>query len=199
MSSWIVDFIAQHGYPAIAMLMFIENLFPPIPSELIMPFAGYAAGRGELNAALVILAGVLGSLAGALVWFAVGRWVGANRLQQWAARHGRWLTLSPGELGKVQRWFDRHGHRAVLVGRMVPAVRTLISVPAGMSRMGLGRFLLWTSAGSLLWCSVLTGVGVALGARYQSVTGAIDVASKVIVGCLLLAYFWRVARFRDVA
>jgi membrane protein DedA with SNARE-associated domain len=197
MAEWIVDTIDQHGYPAIALLMLLENVFPPLPSELIMPFAGYAAGRGELHGVGVALAGTLGSVAGALLWYAIGRWLGAERLQRWAGSHGRWLTLSPQELQKAQDWFERRGHHAVLVGRLVPAVRTLVSVPAGITKMRLPRFLLWTSLGSLLWCGVLTALGAYLGERYESASGTLSHVTHAVIATLALAYGWRVATFGD--
>ena len=128
----IVQFLEEAGYLGIALLMFLENLFPPIPSELIMPLAGFEAARGTKSLPLVILSGSAGSIAGALFWYYVGKWIGARRLKAWAGRHGRWLTLKPSEVDKVDAWFDRHCAEAVFLGRLVPTVRTLISVPAGI-------------------------------------------------------------------
>lgn len=112
--------------------MFLENVFPPIPSEVIMPAAGFAAGQGRLSLIGVIVAGTVGSVAGALFWYYVGKWIGADRLRRWAGRHGRWLTLAPKDIDRVDRWFDQHSGKAVFLGRLVPALRTLISVPAGV-------------------------------------------------------------------
>src|SRR3546814_4878679 len=113
--------------------MLAENVFPPIPSEVILPLAGYTAAQGRGSLWVVAIAGTLGSAAGAVLWYYVGRWIGIERLKRFASRHGRWLTLTPGEVNHVDRWFDRYGRWAVLFGRMVPGVRTLISVPAGRS------------------------------------------------------------------
>jgi membrane protein YqaA with SNARE-associated domain len=131
MFDWITGLVERTGYVGIALLMLAENVFPPIPSELIMPLAGFAAAQGELGMAGVVAAGTAGALAGALLWYGLGRWVGLERLKRWAAEHGRWLTVSPDDLDRAAAWFGRHGGAAVLVGRLVPAVRTLISVPAG--------------------------------------------------------------------
>lgn len=195
MAEWIVQFIEERGYFAIALLMLAENLFPPLPSELIMPFAGYAASRGELQPVGVVLAGALGSLLGALFWFGVGHWVGGERLRRWVGRHGRWLTLTPQDVEKADAWFDRRGHLAVFIGRMVPAVRTLISVPAGLAGMGLMPFVAWTAAGSLLWCSILTAAGFALGQKYETASGTLNIATGCTLAILVAWYLWRVATF----
>jgi len=197
MDEWIVELIVQHGYSAIALLMLLESAIPPLPSELIMPFAGYAAGLGELNGVMVVLAGTLGSVAGTLAWYAIGRWIGAERLRNWVGRHGRWLPLSERELQKALDWFEQKGHLAVLVGRLVPGVRTLISFPAGITGMELPRFLLWTGAGSLLWCSLLTAVGAFLGERYELASNDLELVTKAVVATLALVYSWRVATFKD--
>jgi membrane protein DedA with SNARE-associated domain len=195
MTDWITGLMADGGYLAVAALMLLENLFPPIPSELVMPLAGYTAQRGELDIVLVVLSGAAGSLAGALFWYAIGRWVGAARLKRFAGRHGRWLTLSPEEIDRADAWFDRHGGMAVLIGRLIPAVRTLISVPAGIAGMGLGRFLLYTSAGTLAWTALLAAAGWLLGDNYDAVSDYIDPVSKLIVGGIVVWYLYRVATF----
>jgi membrane protein DedA with SNARE-associated domain len=195
-AEWIASFMEKGGYLAVALLMFLENLFPPIPSELIMPLAGYTAEQGDLNVALVIIAGSAGSLAGAVFWYGVARWLGLERLKRFAGRHGRWLTLSPDDIDKADAWFDRHGGKAVCVGRVVPTVRTLISVPAGLSGMTIGRFLVFTSIGTVAWTSILAGAGWMLGSGYEKVGAWINPASNVIVGLILAWYLYRVATFR---
>ena len=161
-----------------------------------MPLAGYAASRGDLSLPLAILAGSAGSLAGAWLWYGIGRWIGAERLERGAARYGRWLTLSPLDVRRAIGWFDRFGGATVLVGRLVPAVRTLISVPAGIVRMPTGRFLLFSTIGTLIWTSVLAGLGYLLGGQYEAIEGWLDPVSKGIVAMLVLGYLWRVATFR---
>ena len=147
----ITSILASLGGFGVFLLMLAENVFPPIPSEVILPLAGYTAAQGRGSLWVVAIAGTLGSAAGAVLWYYVGRWIGIDRLKRFAARHGRWLTLTPVEVDHVDRWFDRYGRRAVLFGRMVPGVRTLISVPAGVSGMPLGPFLVSTLAGSAIW------------------------------------------------
>lgn len=140
--------VEQTGYAGVALLMFAENLFPPVPSELILPLAGFTAARGDLQFVPVVIAGTAGAVAGGLFWYLIGRWIGCDRLMSLAGRHGRWLTLGPDELDRSMAHFRRHGGRAVLIGRMTPAVRTLISIPAGVSGMPLFPFLLYTTAGT---------------------------------------------------
>ena len=151
MFNWVTSFIEQTSYFGVALLMFAENVFPPIPSEVIMPLAGYTATQGNMNIFLAVVAGSIGSLAGAVLWYYIGVWVGAERLKRWASRHGRWLTLSPSEVDQACVWFNRHGGKAVFIGRLVPAVRTLISVPAGIAEMSLGKLLIYSTAGTVLW------------------------------------------------
>ncbi|WP_119155967.1 DedA family protein [Caldimonas tepidiphila] len=196
MAEWIIGFISQHGYLGIAALMLLENVFPPIPSELIMPFAGFVAARGELHPAGVVLAGLAGSLAGTLPWYWAGRRIGSERLERWARRHGRWLAVSGEDIVRADEWFDRHGTKSVLFGRLVPAVRSLVSAPAGISGMPFGRFLLWSAAGSALWTSALAATGYLLEERYTAVAGWVEPLSTAVVAGALLAYVYRVATFR---
>jgi membrane protein DedA with SNARE-associated domain len=196
MFDWIVSTVEQAGYLGIALLMFAENLFPSIPSELIMPLAGFTAARGELEIALIVVAGTAGSLMGALLWYYVGRWLGYGRLRRLAARHGRWLTLSPGELDQARAWFRLHCGKAVFFGRLVPAVRTLISVPAGIAGMALVPFLAYSTAGSALWTGLLAMAGYLLEDQYEEVSSYLNPASNVIVAIIAVWYIYRVATFR---
>lgn len=189
--------VEASGYLGVALLMLAENLFPPIPSELIMPLAGFTAARGELNLAGVILAGSAGSLAGAWFWYRVGARLGLERLKRWAGRHGRWLTLTPEELDAADRWFDRHCAAAVLIGRLIPTVRTLISVPAGISGMAPGRFLLWSGLGTALWTGALATAGWALEDRHDRVAAWLNPLADLVLAGVVLGYLYRVATFRQ--
>lgn len=195
MVDWITGF-EKMGTAGIALLMFVENVFPPIPSELIMPLAGFSAARGDLNLAAVIIAGSIGSLLGAVLWYYIGKKIGAQRLKRWAMTHGRWLTLSPREVDQACGWFTRQGGKAVFIGRLIPAVRTLISVPAGIAGMPLAPFLLYSAAGTVLWTTLLAVAGYFLESQYDKVAGWVNPVSNVIIGVLVLGYLYRVATFR---
>lgn len=192
MFDWIAGLIDAIGPLGVALLMLLENVFPPIPSELIMPLAGFVAAQGKMGLVAAIIAGTLGSLAGATLWYWVGRAIGAERLRRWAEKHGRWLTLSPEDVDRANDWFHRHGAGAVLFGRLVPTVRTLISVPAGLARMPLPTFLLWSGLGSLAWTSLLAVAGYLLQARYQQVEHWINPLSTAVVLTIIAIYLWRV-------
>jgi membrane protein DedA with SNARE-associated domain len=195
-SDWVIRFIEQWGYPGIALLMLLENVVPPLPSELIMPFAAFQAARGELHWPLVVFAGAAGSVLGTLPWYLAGRALGLERVLQFADRHGRWLTLSRHDVERAEAWFVRRGAAVLLLGRLVPGLRTVISLPAGVSRLPLRTYCAWTAAGSLLWCSALTAAGYALESRYERIASAMSPVSTGIVVLLLAAYAWRVVRFK---
>lgn len=187
----IVDFISRTGYVGVFTLMALENIFPPIPSEMIMPFAGFAASKGELNVVGVMLAGTAGSVAGALPWYYAGKRLGRERLERFAGKYGRWLTVTPNEVGESIQTFENHGRTAVFVGRIIPAVRTLISVPAGIAEMPVVPFLAYTTAGSMMWSGVLACSGYVLEKNYVAVAGYVDPIAKTVVAVVVLAYLYR--------
>jgi membrane protein DedA with SNARE-associated domain len=193
---WMTNFVEQTGYAGIALLMLLENVFPPIPSELIMPMGGFAAARGSLSLPGVVVAGSIGSLAGALFWYGVGRWIGCERLRDFAGRHGAWLTISPAEVDRAQAWFRRHGWLAVLIGRLVPGVRTLISVPAGIAGMPLRPFLLFSAAGTVAWTSLLATAGYMLEDHYHAVASWLNPLANLVVASLVILYLVRLGRAR---
>jgi membrane protein DedA with SNARE-associated domain len=196
MFEFITRFLEQSGYLGVFALMALENIFPPIPSEMIMPFAGFVVARGDLHLVGVLVAGTAGSLAGALPWYFGARYYGCARLKRLAGPHARWLTVTDKDIDAAVSAFDRHGAKAVLFGRLVPAVRTLISVPAGLAKMSLGRFLLYSGIGSLVWTGLLTGAGFMLESNYKTVAAYIDPVSKAILGMMLAWYLYRVASWR---
>jgi membrane protein DedA with SNARE-associated domain len=196
MFDFITKFLETSGYLGVFALMALENIFPPIPSEMIMPFAGFVVARGELNLVGVLLAGTAGSVAGALPWYYAARVYGCARLKRLAERHGRWLTVSSDEVDTALAAFKKHGRKTVLFGRLVPAVRTLISVPAGLGNMPLGQFLLYSGIGSLAWAGLLMGAGFLLENNYKEVAKYVDPVSKVILGIMLAWYLYRVISWR---
>ena len=196
MFDWITSVIDSVGALGIALLMFVENVFPPIPSELIVPLAGFNAARGQTSLWIVITAGTVGSLAGALLWYWIGRKLGSRRLRKLAARHGRWLTIAPEDIDRSNDWFHRHGGMAVFVGRLIPTVRTFISVPAGVACMPLWQFLAYSLAGTAIWTAILAVAGWLLQAQYQKVSAWLNPVSTGIVVILVLWYLWRVITYR---
>lgn len=196
MTGWITLLMEQGSYAAAAFLMFFENVFPPVPSEIVMPLAGFIANRDGMSLILMIAAGSLGSLAGAVLWYYLGAWIGLERLKTFARKYGRWLTLTPGEIDAADAWFDKHGGKAVFIGRLVPGVRTFISVPAGLSGMPLGKFMVYTTAGTVIWTAFLTIAGWFLGRNYEAVSGWLAPVSNVVIVLLVGWYLYRVATFR---
>lgn len=196
MTDFVIATVERAGAMGIFLLMLIENLFPPIPSELVMPLAGFVASRGDLGIVAVIVAGVAGSVLGTLFWYAVGRWLGETRLKEFAARHGRWLTLSPEDIDRANAWFIRHGAAALILGRLVPGVRTLISVPAGIFRVPPLWFLLLSTIGSAVWTGALAYAGFVFGANYGKVSGVVEPIGTGIFIVAIAIYLFRVATFK---
>jgi membrane protein DedA with SNARE-associated domain len=191
---WITRVIERLGYFGVAILTFLENLFPPIPSELVIPLAGFVAARGDMRLAMVIVMGSVGSLAGATLWYVIGKRVGEQRLRKWVTRYGKWLTLSPHDVDSAQRWFKRHGGAAVFLGRLVPGVRTFVSLPAGFTTMPLVPFLVYSALGTVIWTAALAAAGVALQANFTLVGDYVDVGSNILLGVLAIALVRRYVR-----
>jgi membrane protein DedA with SNARE-associated domain len=199
MTEWITNTIQSLGYFGIGLLMFVENLFPPIPSELIMPLAGFTAAQGNMGLVPAIAAGVIGTVLGALPWFYLGHFLGEDRIKRWITRHGTWLGISTKEINKSQQWFYRHGNKAVFFGRFIPGVRTLISLPAGFSDMPMPQFLVYSTLGALGWTMLLTFAGYLLGQNYTLVEEYLAPISKLVLGVLVLAcIIWIVRRRREL-
>ena len=196
MFDWIVQVIEIGGYSGIAMLMLLAILFPPLPSELIMPLAGFDAARGVFHPFGVIAAGTFGTVEGTIFWYSIGRALGLDRLKAWSERHGRWLTLHSSDFDDAARWFGVNGARAVLLGRILPAIRTLVSIAAGIFEMSLGRFLLFSTLGSLFWNAVLTGAGYMLESGYAMVAAYLNPVANLIVALIAGYYLYRLATWR---
>lgn len=199
MAEWVITVIGHFGYAGIALLMLAENLFPPLPSELIMPFAGFLAARGELHPVGVVAAGAFGAVLGALPWYWAGRRLGAVRLKALAERHGRWVALTPAEIDRGKRLFERKGALVLVFGRIVPALRTVVALPAGLAHMRLLPFVGWTAVGSMLWTALLTLAGYVLESQYERIQGWLNPVSTAVFVILVAWYLVRVARHRSGA
>ncbi len=196
MFQWILHIVESGGYAGIFLLMMLENIFPPIPSEVVIPLAGFAAARGDLSVLGVIVATTLGGLVGCIPWYFLGRFFGIRRLEQLSERYGRLLTLSPEDVRSAQAWFHTHGHLAVFFGRLMPAVRTLISVPAGIAHMPFWRFLLYSLFGTLVWNSTLLFCGYVLETQYEKIAVYVDFFSTAIIVFFISVYIYRVVTYR---
>jgi membrane protein DedA with SNARE-associated domain len=188
MTEFVTDLVERLGGPGAGLAVALENLFPPIPSEVILPLAGFIAGQGRMNVVAAIAWTTLGSVVGAVALYYVGAALGRERMRAIAAR----LPLvKVSDLDRTEAWFARHGAKAVFLGRMIPIFRSLVSVPAGVERMRLTTFLLCTTAGSLIWNTVFVLAGYTLGANWTAVESyAGTFQNAVIVTCVLLAAYF---------
>ncbi|UBF25789.1 DedA family protein [Kovacikia minuta CCNUW1] len=191
MVEWITNTMHSLGYWGIGILMFLENLFPPIPSELIMPLAGFTVAQGKMHFVPAVVAGVVGTMVGALPWYYAGKILGERRLRQLADRYGKWFALSGKDIDKANYWFNQHGGKAVFFCRLVPGVRTIISLPAGISGMAIAPFLVYSTLGTTLWILILTSLGYFLGNNYSLVDEYLGPVSKlVLIGLVLTFVGW---------
>lgn len=191
LASFAINLVSNLGYPGIVLAMAAENLFPPIPSEAIMPLAGYLSTTGRFNFYLTIAAGVLGSLIGAVVLYYVGIWLGDRRLRNFLDHYGRLLMTGTKDLDAAETWFNHHGEKSVFLCRMVPIVRSVISLPAGIVRMRLRRFMFLTSLGAFLWTTLEVVVGAVLGKSWYLVGPWMKRFDVVVIGALgVLAVYY---------
>lgn len=202
MSAWILAIMDKLGLFGVGFLMFLENVFPPIPSELIMPAAGFAVSQNTQNIGglfLVIVAGTLGSVVGALPLYYLGTVFDEKRLLDLTNKYGKYLLVKPSDVSYAQAWFDKYGLWVVFFGRMIPAIRSLISIPAGMNKMPMLPFLVLTAIGSAIWTTILAYAGYVLGANYQKVEQFIAPISKIVVlGVLLIGFVIAFLRIKSV-
>lgn len=192
MSEWIINIMEQLGYLGIALLMFLDNVFPPIPSEVIMPSAGFTAAQGQLSLIGVIVAGSLGSLIAAAALYWIGRKISHDALFRWVNQYGKYLFIKTDDVKKALDWFEKYGHRVVFFGRMIPAVRSLISIPAGMSHMPFWKFMTYSMLGTVIWTTFLATVGYYFGnntALMQQIFSNVGYMIVAIVA-LFLIYLW---------
>jgi membrane protein DedA with SNARE-associated domain len=185
MQDIIINIMNQFGYLGIALLIAIENIFPPIPSEVILTFGGFMTTISNIKIWGVILSATIGSVLGAVVLYSVGRWLNPQRLEHWLdGKIGKILHLKKGDVQRAEKWFSRHGKFTVFFCRFIPIVRSLISIPAGMARMNMGAFLLLTALGTSLWNIVLVYAGAFFGASWETAVGYINTYSMVAAAVL---------------
>lgn len=193
LTGWVVDVIDRIGEVGVGILIAAENVFPPIPSEAILPFAGFSASEGNINAVGAWVAATLGALAGAYVLYGVGYLVGYDRLQVLAGK--RWFILfGEADLARGERFFERHGQQIIFFGRFVPLVRSIVSVPAGWSRMPLVPFTVLTVAGAAVWNAVFITIGYQLGDRWDRVQGWLEPAGYAVLAVIGLYLVWLALR-----
>jgi membrane protein DedA with SNARE-associated domain len=186
LASWVQDVIERLGAVGVALLVILENVFPPIPSEIVLPFAGFVAQRGDGSVVVMIFAATVGAVVGALVLYGIAAVIGPERLAAFVARFGRWFGVKPADLVRAEQWFDRHAVAAVLLGRCVPLIRSIVSIPAGFRRMAITPFLLYTALGSLVWNTALIGAGAILGNQWERVEPYVATLQWVVVAAVAL-------------
>jgi len=199
MENWITDIMSQYGYIGIFLLIMLENIFPPIPSEVILTFGGAMTTKTDMTTMGVILVSTAGSVAGAIILYGIGRLLDVQRLEKIVDRWGRVLRLTRKDIHKADSWFDKYGIWTVLFCRLIPLIRSLISIPAGMSNMKFGLFLLFTTLGTLIWNTILVSVGAAVGDNWESIVGVMDVYSNIVYVLIVLAglaVIWWYLQFR---
>lgn len=184
---WVVSLMGVLGAPGVGLAILLENLFPPIPSEVVLPLAGFTAAQGKMNVYLAFVFATIGSVVGAYILYGVGAAVGAERLRKIA--DWMWLTTRE-DVNKSLHWFDKYGTWSILVGRLIPGIRSLISIPAGIDRMNLFQFGLYTTIGSAVWNAILVALGYWLGDRYTVVADVIDQYSNVVYAIVAVLLVW---------
>ncbi|SES24576.1 DedA family protein [Psychrobacillus sp. OK032] len=197
MEAWIADWMNQFGYLGVFLLILIENIFPPIPSEVILTLGGFMTTTTMMTKFGIIAASTAGSVVGAAILYWIGTLLDVERLEKIVQKYGKFLRLTIKDIHKADAWFDKYGVWAVFFGRLVPLVRSLISIPAGMSKMKFGLFLLFTTLGTLIWNTVLVSVGAAVGENWDKIVGYMDIYSNIvyvilaIVGIAFLVWYFK--------
>ena len=185
LATWVQDVIEQLGYLGVALLVVLENVFPPIPSEIVLPFAGFVAQQGSDSVVLMILAATVGSVIGALIMYWIAAIIGDERLHAFTRRFGKWVQIREADLTRAEEWFDRHAMSAVLVGRCVPLIRSVVSIPAGFRRMKLIPYIAYTFLGSLVWNIALVGAGAVLGENWERVEPVVATFQWIVIVVIL--------------
>jgi len=196
MADWVINLIEQTGYVGVFLLMFLETVFPPVPSEVIMPIAGLGAARGQMTLWGVIVAGTAGAMFGNFFWYLLARVIGIERFRPFIEKHGRWLTLDWFDVIKAEKLFGRFGGIVVGIGRMLPTVRSVVSIPAGLLHMRLKSFLIWSTIGTAGWSSALAIAGFLLGREFGAIEEVVGPLSVAVIALILGAYLWRQLTWR---
>ena len=183
------------AYLTICLAMFLENIIPPIPSEIIMPLGGFFVYQQKLNFYILVFWGLLGTIAGSLPWYYLGRLVNEKRLSIFLDKRGKYIGITQDDLARSKRWFDKYGVSLVFWGRLVPGIRTLISVPAGMEIMPLKKFLIWTTLGSLIWVTLLSYAGYLFGENYLIIETYIDQIKYILKPILIFILIYFLIKF----
>ncbi len=193
LASWVQDVIESLGYLGVALLVIAENLFPPIPSEIVLPFAGFVARRGDGSVVVMVVASTIGSVVGALVLYAIAAAIGPERIHTFVVRFGKWFGVKESDMVRAEEWFDRRSNVAVLVGRCVPLIRSLVSIPAGFRRMKFVPFITLTAIGSAVWNIALIGAGAVLGDQWDRVGEFVGIFQWLVVAAIfgvILKFAW---------
>mgnify|MGYP001362257003 FL=1 len=183
---FIEEIISALGYPGITFVMLVENIFPPIPSEVVMPFAGFLVVGGRFTFLGIVLAGTLGSVLGAIAIYYIGLWADERLVRRFVRRYGRFFLIGEDDIDRALRVFDRYGEIIIFVGRLIPIIRSLISLPAGMQRMSMKRFLLFTTMGTAIWSGVLGYAGVFLGENWEEILEIVDQYERITAAVLVI-------------
>ncbi|BBB49294.1 DedA family protein [Pelolinea submarina] len=184
---WVENIISTGGYPGLYFVMFLENVFPPIPSEVVLPLAGSLSLTGRFSIPLITIVGMFGSLTGAFLFYGLGKWLGEERVRKFIAKFGKYALLSVEDFDKSKDWFDKYDEWVIFFSRMVPIVRSLISIPAGVSSMNLAKFSVYTILGTALWSFILSYAGRLLGEQWPIITDFINTYQNVVLAVTLLA------------
>lgn len=199
MTDWIVHLIEDAGYLGVGFLMFLETVFPPIPSEVIMTVAGVGAAQGKMDITAVIAAGTAGAMLGNYLWYLAARVIGIDRFRPFIQRWGRFLTLNWAEIERAEKLFGTQGWAIVFFGRMLPTLRSLISIPAGLLHMRLSTFVIWSTIGTAGWTALLGLAGYAAGKTVDQVDAIVGPIATAIIVLIALGYIWRLIRWKDDA
>lgn len=196
MTDWVFRLIDSTGYLGVALLMFLETVFPPIPSEVIMPIAGLRAAQGPLTLWGVIASGTAGAMLGNFFWYAAARVIGIDRFKPLIDRYGRWFTIDWPDVEKAEKLFGKFGGWLVGVGRVMPTIRSLISIPAGLLNMRLKTFFIWSTLGTAVWSGGLAIAGYMLGQQFDNIDAIVGPISTAIIAAIVLTYIWRQLTWR---